>query len=81
MISPIYLDNHATTPCDPLVVDAMMPYFSERFGNAASTSHSYGMEAKAGTEHARAQMAALIGASPFLIGLRPMVVQGSTRRR
>lgn len=62
--SPIYLDHHATTPCDPRVVDAMIPYFTERFGNAASRTHIYGLQAKAGVEVAREQVAALIGASP-----------------
>jgi cysteine desulfurase len=61
---PIYLDNHATTRCDPEVVDAMVPYFGERFGNASSRTHVYGTDARAATEHARAQVAALIGASP-----------------
>lgn len=62
--SPIYLDHHATTPCDPRVVDAMLPYFTEKFGNAASRTHIYGLQAKAGAEVAREQVAALIGASP-----------------
>jgi cysteine desulfurase len=61
---PIYLDNHATTACDPRVVDAMVPYFSEIYGNAASRTHVYGFQAKAATEIAREQLAAAIGASP-----------------
>lgn len=60
----IYLDHHATTPCDPRVVDAMLPYFTERFGNAASRSHIYGHQAKSGVELAREQIADLLGASP-----------------
>jgi cysteine desulfurase len=60
----IYLDHHATTPCDPRVVDAMLPYFTERFGNAASRSHMFGHQAKAGVELAREQVATLLGASP-----------------
>jgi cysteine desulfurase len=58
----IYLDHHATTPVDPRVLDAMLPYLSERFGNAASRSHEYGWEAREAVEKAREQVAALIGA-------------------
>lgn len=61
---PVYLDHNATTPCDPRVVDAMIPYFSERFGNAASRTHFYGWESAEAVELAREQVAALAGAEP-----------------
>ncbi|MGQ0614889.1 MAG: cysteine desulfurase family protein [Planctomycetaceae bacterium] len=61
---PIYLDNNATTPVDPRVRDAMLPYLGERFGNASSRSHRYGWEAEEAVEEARKQVAALLGADP-----------------
>ncbi|HTR28268.1 MAG TPA: IscS subfamily cysteine desulfurase [Puia sp.] len=61
---PVYLDYNSTTPCDPRVVDAMLPYFTERFGNAASRSHALGWEAEEAVELGREQVAALVGAEP-----------------
>src|SRR3989442_10543071 len=61
---PIYLDYGATNPCDPRVVDAMIPWLREHFGNPASRSHAWGWEAEAAVEKAREQVADLIGADP-----------------
>jgi cysteine desulfurase len=59
---PIYLDHAATTPCDPRVVEAMLPYFTEAFGNPGSRNHQFGWDAEEGVDKAREQVAALIGA-------------------
>src|ERR1043166_3530163 len=59
----VYLDHHATTPCDRRVVEAMLPYFTEEFGNSASRAHVFGKHAQVALEKAREQVARLIGAS------------------
>ncbi|HEV8027816.1 MAG TPA: aminotransferase class V-fold PLP-dependent enzyme [Stellaceae bacterium] len=62
--APVYLDYQATTPLDRRVLDAMLPFFTEKFGNPHSVTHAYGREAEAAVEEARAEVAALIGAEP-----------------
>ncbi|HEY8551218.1 MAG TPA: cysteine desulfurase family protein [Vicinamibacterales bacterium] len=63
-MSPLYFDAHATTPCDPRVVTAMLPYFTETFGNAASRQHVFGWAAREAVDTARGEIASLIGARP-----------------
>lgn len=64
MDTPIYLDHHATTPVDPRVLQAMLPWFNEKFGNPASADHGFGWEAQEGTDGARRHVATLVGVRP-----------------
>ena len=59
---PIFMDAQSTTPCDPRVVEAMLPYFTEKFGHPASRNHPFGWEAEGAVDAARAQIAKLMGA-------------------
>ena len=61
-MTPIYLDSHATTPVDPRVLEAMLPFFTEHFGNASSRNHPFGWKAGKAVEQAREQVGSLIGA-------------------
>src|SRR5437879_6593659 len=60
----VYFDNNATTPLDPRVLEAMLPFLRDKFGNAASRSHGFGLEAERAVDQARGRVAALIGARP-----------------
>jgi cysteine desulfurase len=87
-VPPLYFDGHATTPCDPRVVEAMLPYFTDRFGNASSAQHPHGWAARDAVEQARGEVAALIGARPrdivFTSGATEsnnLAIHGAIRRR
>lgn len=75
--TPIYLDNHATTRCDSRVVEAMLPYFSETYGNASSISHQFGWDARDAVDQAREQIAALVNSDPRSIILTSGATEAS----
>src|SRR5258708_13242100 len=74
---PVYMDNHATTPMGPRVLDEMLPYFMEKFGNAASRNHSFGWAAEEGVETAREPIAQLIGATTKEVTFTPRATKST----
>ncbi len=88
MSTPVYLDHHSTTPVDPRVLDAMLPYFTQAYGNASNRTHAFGRDASAAVEHAREQVAQALGARyseiHFTSGAtesNAIALQGAARRR
>src|SRR6266513_6335366 len=72
---PIYMDNHATTPMDPRVLEEMLPYFMEKFGNSASCNHCFGWAAEEGVETARERIAKLVGATTIYFFIAPAATE------